>query len=657
MKTPDRILDVDSNLQGERVEMSIDTGAMGHIMSILTELYSDAELAILREYGTNARDAHIAAGVTRPVEVTLPTEDSPALTIRDFGEGLDADDIREIYSRYGASTKRESDDAVGMLGLGCKSALAYTDQFTLSGVKGGVMTVVSVARTEDGGGDMTLVSQHEVGADVPSGVCVTVPAKRQNAFARKAHELYRFWEPGTVLVDGEPPARIGGFWVAPDLLITTEVGIDMVVMGGVPYPMFEKAIAEQYENKYRSHRRVAFVPIGAVNFVPSREQLMFNTRTRATVAEIEKRFEAETVPAFVKRCADAATAEEALEIALFADQVKVKETLTWRGKPVPTEYDFGKYSKAIVLGAEKRQGTRDDNHHETLKARELRGDVVYFSEYDGLAWSPSRREKLELWLKNQGVERPERFILITGPLPPDLRTWIGDAKVYDWRVGPPLEKAPSQRRERSAANGGTGINAGVYDVRDLRGYAGSAHVPVRAVDARDLDRSRPILYTFKNVESWGVVKEQREATDRIARHVSPDAQIVLLGLNRAAKFQRDFPRSESLEKYNARMRAEWIAKMSADDRAYLTIANGPGVGVFKSLEVDRIDDPALKEAVRIANLPLGHLLEEQRIFGTVPTGDFKDPRARYPLFPYGAVALKEREHVYLYVNAAYGATR
>lgn len=51
---------VDSTVQGEDVAMSIDQSALAHIMNVLTDLYVDPELAVIREYSTNALDSHIA---------------------------------------------------------------------------------------------------------------------------------------------------------------------------------------------------------------------------------------------------------------------------------------------------------------------------------------------------------------------------------------------------------------------------------------------------------------------------------------------------------------------------------------------------------------------------------------------------------------------
>lgn len=92
-----------------------------HIMQILRDtLYSDKVLAVLREYSSNAWDAHREADrADMPIKVTLPTEMAPTLSIRDRGPGLSPEEVFEVYTQYGASTKRESDVTVGTMGIGC----------------------------------------------------------------------------------------------------------------------------------------------------------------------------------------------------------------------------------------------------------------------------------------------------------------------------------------------------------------------------------------------------------------------------------------------------------------------------------------------------------------------------------------------------------
>ncbi len=124
-------VNVSSNVTAD-ADMTVDQDAMAHIMSVLTKLYSDEYLAVIREYSTNARDAHIAADkADQPILVTLPTALNPTLVITDNGVGLSRDELVNVYSKYGASTKRQTNQQVGSFGLGCKSAFTVAGQFTV----------------------------------------------------------------------------------------------------------------------------------------------------------------------------------------------------------------------------------------------------------------------------------------------------------------------------------------------------------------------------------------------------------------------------------------------------------------------------------------------------------------------------------------------
>ena len=79
------IAEREGNLGGVQHKMTFDANSISHIMSVLTDLYSDPELAVIREYSTNAADSHIAAGAARPIEITTPNAMSPFFKVRDFG--------------------------------------------------------------------------------------------------------------------------------------------------------------------------------------------------------------------------------------------------------------------------------------------------------------------------------------------------------------------------------------------------------------------------------------------------------------------------------------------------------------------------------------------------------------------------------------------
>jgi hypothetical protein len=84
---------IESTMDGQKIAMGIDEDAVDIIIDMVTELYSDREMAVVREYATNARDSHIEAGNDAPIEVITPTELSPYLIIRDFGIGMSLSDI------------------------------------------------------------------------------------------------------------------------------------------------------------------------------------------------------------------------------------------------------------------------------------------------------------------------------------------------------------------------------------------------------------------------------------------------------------------------------------------------------------------------------------------------------------------------------------
>jgi hypothetical protein len=266
--------------------MTFDPNAIAHLMSVLTDLYSDPVMAAIREYSTNAWDSHVAAGVTRPIEITLPNKLQPVFVVKDYGLGMSLDTIVNQYSKYGFSSKRESDDYNGQLGLGCKSALSLTSQFTIVSVFNGLKVRVLVTREADGCGSIKVVDT--AATTEVNGVEIRIPGSEAQ-FTTKVSEFFQYWERGTVLVNGCEPFCI---WDAdgPHLRLDDDVMImtsndlqtnkSKIVMGNVAYPINSTEFA---------HRDViARVPIGSVNFAPSREALTYTKRTKETLATLSE---------------------------------------------------------------------------------------------------------------------------------------------------------------------------------------------------------------------------------------------------------------------------------------------------------------------------------------------------------------------------------
>lgn len=266
-----------------RVRMQIDSDSTAFLMSILTDPYSDPELAVIREYSTNALDSHRASGNAAPIEIELPSTLRPLFIVRDYGVGLSVDEITHNFSKYGWSSKRDTDNEVGMLGLGCKAGLTYASQFTLVATKNGVRATVLITREADGAGAVQVIDT--MCTSDPNGVEVQIPVKAASTFNMKADQFFRFWERGTVLVNGEAPTHIldctDTLVLDPDVVISTQLACDYIVMGNVPYPVPNRIL----NNKWSV---AAWVPIGAVDFTPSREALHMTKRTKEVLATLNE---------------------------------------------------------------------------------------------------------------------------------------------------------------------------------------------------------------------------------------------------------------------------------------------------------------------------------------------------------------------------------
>ena len=98
-------------------------------------LYSNKIKAVIREVSCNAVDANVDAGrADIPIVVHLPNENEPFFSIKDSGTGLTPEQMVDIYTSYGTSTKTDRNDQIGALGLGSKSPFSYVDQFTVTSI-------------------------------------------------------------------------------------------------------------------------------------------------------------------------------------------------------------------------------------------------------------------------------------------------------------------------------------------------------------------------------------------------------------------------------------------------------------------------------------------------------------------------------------------
>ena len=166
-------------------------------------LYSRKIEAIIRELGCNAADSHTQAGYPeRPFVVHLPNTWEPEFYVEDFGIGLDADDVENIYTSYFTSTKTDSNDVTGGFGLGSKTPFSYCDSFNIRTRKAGFEYHFNAYINMQGEPATTLLSKTET--TEPNGVRVSVPVKAADhgQFRTDAFTVYKWFAHTPQIVGG-----------------------------------------------------------------------------------------------------------------------------------------------------------------------------------------------------------------------------------------------------------------------------------------------------------------------------------------------------------------------------------------------------------------------------------------------------------------------
>ena len=180
----------------ESIGMSLDLDSAQILMQMLSKnLYSDDIGSAIRECASNALDSHRRAGVDTPIIVSLKAAsyNNYEFCVEDFGIGLDADDVRNIISKYGKSTKRNSATELGMMGLGFKAPLAYSSSFYFVCRKDGMERKYMMYEGED---TNTIDLLYETETTEANGVKIIIPVKYGDVynFKKKIKEQLCYFE-------------------------------------------------------------------------------------------------------------------------------------------------------------------------------------------------------------------------------------------------------------------------------------------------------------------------------------------------------------------------------------------------------------------------------------------------------------------------------
>lgn len=277
---------------GTGEESTFSIKATSKAFAILSSgLYSNKILAIVRELSCNAYDAHVAAGNKEtPIEINLPTQLKPVFSVKDFGVGLDHEGVTQLYTTYFESTKQDSDDFIGALGLGSKSPFSYVSSFNVEARFNGVKRLYTAFINEKGLPSITKMNEEPTTEG--NGLTISLAVKRDDmdTFHREAQKALMYFNPMPIVrgVGHFQPYSlthtvVGSNWKVRATEYSARMEGPFIIQGFVAYPVDSKQLREHNISSTASACLGVdldiVVPMGDVEVAASREALSYDPRT------------------------------------------------------------------------------------------------------------------------------------------------------------------------------------------------------------------------------------------------------------------------------------------------------------------------------------------------------------------------------------------
>lgn len=331
----------------------IKESGIGHIFHILrNQLYSDKITAVIREYSTNAADAHIEAGIPeRPIQVTLPSRFNLEFKVRDFGPSLSPQEIQDVFAFYGESTKRGTNSQTGMLGIGSKSAFAYGDNFVINAYIDGEKTTYNAYIDDSQVGCIAQLSSEST--DEENGLEIIIPVRGQDVedFSTKASNTFKYFRVPPI-VNGKQRENDFDFiysgncwkWNANG----DKYGDAIAVMGNIGYPIDSSLLKlDDALSGFTCENLVLEFQIGELEISASREGLQYTDYTIKNLSQKIETVSKEVVKEVEKSFSECDSLWQAKVLSdsllsysgkLYSISRLLKKDLTFNGKPLGESY-------------------------------------------------------------------------------------------------------------------------------------------------------------------------------------------------------------------------------------------------------------------------------------------------------------------------------
>jgi hypothetical protein len=299
-------------------KFKITDGSQAIIMDSLINLYSDPIGSIVREITSNCIDANRERNLKLEGKIPMETEDDKSfwstkqtvcieyvtkntilgvdecMIFHDNGCGLSQTRVQDVFTTFGASTKRNNNYEIGGFGLGAKSPLSYADTFYVSSRCNGTETYYMIYRNNDNVPHMDQV--YQAATDQQNGTSIIVPLKNRydasdfreainNQLAYFDNIVFKNVEEGLGNIKNYYSKYVGSNGESSRVIeetesyaITSDGSYPCLLVGRVKYPINWDMLKGVSEYDYKGSIAFKF-NIGVLDLVPSREEIRYTSKT------------------------------------------------------------------------------------------------------------------------------------------------------------------------------------------------------------------------------------------------------------------------------------------------------------------------------------------------------------------------------------------
>lgn len=300
----------------ETKEFEINNSSASVIIDSLINLYSNPIGSIVREIASNCVDAHRERDLkklgkrelehdddltyfsnTNVIDIMFETDE---IIFKDHGVGLSKERVKNIFTVFGGSTKRDNNTEIGGFGLGSKSPFAYANTFFVRTCRNNKVYKYMLSRGESIP-TMDLVFEKELEV-LPGEINynfteIIIPYELKSdisKFKRYADEQLKYFPQIRYTNHQAPLTHI--IIDENDYDIDTKSGNVGILIGNVEYPlnfnMVNPNFLGQALSRYSSLGLKLKFNIGELTLVPSREAIRYTEETKTKIAdkliEVEK---------------------------------------------------------------------------------------------------------------------------------------------------------------------------------------------------------------------------------------------------------------------------------------------------------------------------------------------------------------------------------